>query len=355
MKWTLACALAAALLLAAACQSRPQPAAAPAALAPYAQARNITLPAEVGFAFSPDNQSLLIGSDEAGGVFNAYAQAVTGTDRRTLTRGADAAFAISYFPAGDRIVMRTIEADGHGHIGVRFEDGIIRDLTPGTDIEARFLGWRSDGRAFFITTSHADTGTSMAYAVDASSLERTALYQADGEIDAVSRDGRWLAFTNPDINVVHLQAPQAAPRLVASRSGRNQQGAYEFAPDGRSLVYADDASGPFTEAWRYDLASSEHTPVMQAQANVLSVTSSPSGRYRVFELGETTPSDVVVVDQQSDRALPLSSGTRDVRFNRDESQIAFRLANDPWPQDVFVSDLDGAHIRRLVHSDAAQQ
>lgn len=348
-----ACALTAALLFGAACQSRPPPVVAPAAPAPYARAENITLPAAAGLAFSPDNQSLLVASDEAAGVFNAYAQALIGTDRRALSRGAGNAFPLSYFPAGDRILIRLIEGDGQGHIGARFDDGVIRDLTPGSDIAARFLGWRSDGSGFFITTNRADSGASIAYSVDASSLERTTLYQADGEIDAVSRDGRWLAFTNPDINVVDLQAPQAAPRLVASRSGMSPQGVYEFAPDGRSLIYADDASGPYTEAWRYDLASGERTPVMQAQANVLTVTSSPSGRYRVFELGEALPSDVVVVDQQSDRALPLSSATRDVRFNRDESQVAFRLANDPWPQDVFVADLDGAHIRRIVHSDAA--
>lgn len=354
MNQTLACALAAALLLAPACQPRPQSALMLAAAAPYANAENITLPAQTGLAFSPDSQSLLVGSDEAGGVFNAYSQATTGADRRALTGGAGNAFPLSYFPAGERIVMRTIEAGGQGHIGVRFEDGVVRDLTPGSDIGSRFLGWRLDGRAFFITTSRADTGASIAYAVDASSLERTALYQADGEIDAISRDGRWLAFTNPDINVVDLQAPQTAPRLVASRSGMTEQGSYEFAPDGRSLIYANDESGAYTEAWRYDLASGEHTPVMQAQVNVLTVTSSPSGRYRVFELGELLPSDVVVVDQQNDRTLPLSAATRDVRFNREESQIAFRLANDPWPQDVFVSDLDGGHIRRLVHSDAAR-
>jgi Tol biopolymer transport system component len=80
------------------------------------------------------------------------------------------------------------------------------------------------------------------------------------------------------------------------------------------------------------------------------VTSSPSGRYRVF----VTSAETLVIDQSTDRALPLANYIRDVRFNRDESQIAFRLANDPWPQDVFLSDLDGAHIRRLIHSDAAR-
>jgi tricorn protease-like protein len=341
-------------LSAAACASGPAPSAAPAAPAPYARAEALALPDRNGLVFAPEDRALLVASDETEGVFNLYAQPLGDGERATLTNSLTDSLPLSYFPADERVLMRI----AGGRLGVRLTDGAIRELTRGGENDARFLGWRADQAAFFAAiSSNATPQVRTVYAFDASSYERTPLYQTAARVEAISRDGRWLAITHhANIEVIDLQAPQAPPRLVPRHRSPTAPTVYEFAPDGRSLIYARNEGDGFVQAWRYDLASGEHTPVMEAQANVLAVTSSPSGRYRVFEIGpDQTPVDVMVVDQQTDRVLPLSDGVRDVRFSRDETTIAYRLHNDAWPQDIFVSDLDGENIQRIAHAPRARR
>ena len=50
----------------------------------------------------------------------------------------------------------------------------------------------------------------------------------------------------------------------------------------RCALRAEDAGGgEFSQAWTYDLASGESTPLLQADWDVMFVFWSPSGRYRV--------------------------------------------------------------------------
>lgn len=342
----------AALGLPAACASPPPPPAPPAP-APYRAARRIALPPATAFAFSSDDQNLLVGSDEQSRM-NTYAQAVEGEARVILTGHAAAhADPISYFPTDERVLLRVMQG-GRAHIFVRGIDGALRDLTPQISMDADFLGWRANGGAFFVIAVR--DGGSTAYTYDASSYSPYALYDSTGRIDAISGDGRWLAFTSAEgIFVVSLDSPSADPRRVAATPSSGGS-VFEFARDGRSLVYANSERGEHIEAWRYDLATGAHTPVMQTQADVLAITSAPSGRYRVYATGaDGAINDVLVVDQQTDRAFPLSAGIRDVRFSRDERRIAHRRADDDWPNDIFVSDLNGENMRRVVHALAAGQ
>ncbi len=120
------------------------------------------------------------------------------------------------------------------------------------------------------------------------------------------------------------------------------------------MNYAQRQGAGFQEAYRYALADGQSYPVMQTTADVLGIEFSPTGRYGAYYSGTNgRVTDMAVVDQTSESAVPLSGSTRDLRFSRDETRIAFRLANDGWPNDIFVSDLDGSHITRLVHAPSA--
>lgn len=340
----------AALTLPAACATpAPPPAAAPA---PYARARTIILPPVQGLAFTSDDTRILVASDEERRI-HVYAQAGRDSGREKLSENAGShAFPLSCFPHDDRVLLRTIPDDIRARLVVRGDGGDLHDLTGDVGLDARLLGWRADGGAFWVATERGDRST--VYEIDSDSYAVRMIYDTEGRIDAVSADGAWLALTAyPDVFVVHLNQPADEPRPVVRLRRRLQRPVFEFARDGRSLVYADDTRAPHVEAWRYDLASGAQSPVMQAQADVLGIYSSPSGRHRVYETGAEAIADVLIVDQQTDRTFPLPGGVRDIRFNRAETQILYRRADDPWPQDIFVSDLNGEGVRRVVHAPNA--
>ncbi len=311
-----------------------------------------------GLAFSPDGQSLLISSD-ATGVFNAYALPVAGGDPVPLTASADnAVFAASYLPDGRVIVASDQGGNELTHVYVREQDGTLRDLTPGDQVKADFFGLSPDGKTLWVTSNARDPKVFDLHAYDTTTLEGRLVYENPGMFPSdVSGDGRWLALSKPntsadsDVYLVDLQNP-GEPKLITPHEGNVAYDVYGFTPDSSSLVLATNEHGEFNQAWTYDLASGESAPLLQADWDVMFVDSSPSGRYRVSAINADAKSELTLLDTQSGKPV-VFTGLPDgdiggVRFSPDERHVAFTVASDTSPSDVFVADLADGKARRLT-------
>lgn len=318
---------------------------------------NMASPA--GYGFSADGKSILISSD-ASGVFNVYALPVAGGEPVAVTRSTDnATFAASYFPKDDRVLF-TADKGGNelDHVYVRAADGSVRDLTPGEKVKADFIGWSADGETFWVTTNERNPEMFDIYAHDADDYERRLVFQNEGySVGGISRDGRYVALVKErtsadnDLYLVDLKATSPEPRHITQHQGNVSYGVYDFTPDSRSLVYATNEAGEWNQAWRYDLASGEKAPAIEADWDVMYVSFSSSGRYRVSALNNDGSTDLTIQDRQG-KALALA-GVPDgdiggVRFNRDETMVAFTVASDTSPADIFVADLATGNARRLT-------
>jgi dipeptidyl aminopeptidase/acylaminoacyl peptidase len=341
-----------------------QVAAAPAAPVRYS-ARDFFATTSYGaagsdrYAFSPDGRSLLISSDQSG-VFNAYRLPVAGGAPVALTTSPDnATLAISFFPNDERVLV-TADRGGNelNHVYVRLADGTLRDLTPGDRLKAEFVGWSGDGRTFFVATNERNPQMFDVYAYDSTSYARRRIFENEGYTpQAISPDGRYIALVkshssaNSDVYIADTQAG-GAPRLITEHQGNVDYGAYEFTPDGRSLVYSTDEHGEYSQAWTYDLASGDRRSLVAADWDVQMVSHSPSGRYRVQAINADGSTALTIVDTRTGRPVALHgvpAGTfSGIRFNRDESAIAFSVASDTSPSDIFVADLATGQARRLT-------
>lgn len=316
-----------------------------------------------GFGFSPDGRSILI-SNDGSGVINAYALSIEGGAATPLTASTtNATFAESYFPNDERII---VSADQGGneldHIYVRERDGSLRDITPGENLKAAFLGWRGDGAAFWVTSNERDPQTFDLYEYDAQTYARQLIYQNPGmEIAAVSANGRWLALVQPrtsadsNIYLVNLhQRDMRTPRLITEHTGNIGYGVYDFTPENDALIYSTNEHGEHNQAWRYDLASGEKSPLIQADWDVMFVMYSPSGRYRVSAVNADASTEVTILDTRGGQQVRLSGAPvgdlGGVRFNRDESRIAFTVISDTSPADVFTAPLNSGVATRLTHA-----
>jgi dipeptidyl aminopeptidase/acylaminoacyl peptidase len=310
------------------------------------------------YAFSPDGRSILISSDQSG-VFNAYRLPVAGGAPVAVTTSRDnATFAISYFPNDERVLV-TSDRGGNelNHVYVRLGDGRLHDLTPGDRLKAQFIGWSGDGRTFFIATNERNPQMFDVYAYDSTSYERRMVFQNEGYQPAsVSPDGRWVALVkahssaNNDIYLAEL-GTNAAPRLITQHQGNISHGPYTFTPDSRSLVYGTDEHGEWTQAWTYDVASGRRERLIAADWDVMNVSFSPSGRYRIHALNADASTEVTILGPGGRRVRLRGIPAGDlggIRFNRDESQIAFTVASDTSPSDIFVADVRTGQARRLT-------
>ena len=313
------------------------------------------------YSFSADGQNLLLATDKSG-VFNAVALPVSGGEPAPLTQSTTTAvFAISYFPTDDRILVST---DGGGdelnHIYVRETDGALKDLTPGTNHKADFLRWSADGQTFWITSNERDPQMFDVYAYDTATFKRKLAFQNMGYFPAaISPDGKWLALTkettsaDSDIYLADLtKSAKQSPILITPNNATIAYGVYEFTPDSKSLVYATDEFGEFTQAWFHEIATGNKAGLTKADWDVTYVTFSNSGRYRVTAINEDASTKLTILDQTAAKPIELkgvpAGDVAQVRFNRDETKIAFTVASDTSPADVVVADLATGAATRLT-------
>ncbi|MEM9669462.1 MAG: alpha/beta fold hydrolase [Pseudomonadota bacterium] len=311
-----------------------------------------------GHAFSADGDKLLISSDKTG-VFNAFVFGA-GDKAEPLTRSDDdATFAQSFFPNDDRIIV-TADQGGNelNHIFVRGMDGTLKDLTPGDNVKAVFGGWHQDNSVFYIWSNERDPSFFDVYAHDVETYERRLVFGNPGfQPGAISRDGRWLSMDQPvtsansNVFLVDLAADTPEPVLVTDHEGNIAYSTYGFTPDSRKLIFATNEFGEFNQAWTHVLDTGEKAALIEADWDVSFVFYSPSGRYRIHAVNADALTELTVLDTQSNETLAMDGVPEgqigQVRFNRDETELALGVNTDTSPFDVYRMIL-GETAKRLT-------
>ncbi len=354
-----------ATLFAAACQPEAKAPAAPAHALydakTFYDTTAVSMSAGTGIGFSPDGSKILIANDSSG-VYNAYALPVAGGAPEQLTASTtNATFAVTYFPTGERVM---VSADQGGneltHLYVREADGALKDITPGDKLKAAFLDWSDDGKTFWITSNQRDPSNFDVYAYDAATLASKLVFKNSGYFaNAITGDGKWLALTketnsaNSDLYLVDLSRPNAKPDLLTPHTGNIAYSSDEFTPDNKKLIFSTDEHGEYNQAWTYDLATKEKAKLVDdAKWDVMFTTYSNSGKYRVSAVNADASTQLTILDTAKGAPVALTGvpagDIGGVRFNRDETRIAFTVASDTSPADVFVADLATGAATRLT-------
>jgi len=316
-----------------------------------------------GASFSADESRLLISSD-ATGVFNAYSVPVAGGPLTQLTHSTtNAVQAVGYFPHDDRILYAQDEGGNElTHLWVRERDGKTRDLTPGKGLKANFSGWSGDLKAFYVLSNERDRSYFDLYRYDAASYERTLLFRNTGGFGqvAVSRDGRHIALlkevSNTDNNL-YLWDPEHSdkePVKITPHKGAIEHGIDTFTPDSRQLYYSSNEDSEFTRIWSYDLKTGERKLVLSDKWDVQGVSFSWEGRYRVVSVNADAHTLTTVTDTRTGTPVKLPDvGTANVlgvSIARSENLMAFYVGADTSPSDLYVLDLHTGKHRKLTSS-----
>jgi dipeptidyl aminopeptidase/acylaminoacyl peptidase len=315
-----------------------------------------------GKAFSHDGESVLVNSDKSG-VFNAYALPVSGGDPVQLTDSTDnAIFGVSWFPKDNRILY-TYDSGGNelNHTVVRELDGSYRDLTPGDDLKAAFLGWSDDGESFYLVTTERNQRSFDVYRYATDDYERELIFENPGlSISAISGDGRWLAVDKPrtsadsDIYIVDLLSDKKEPVLITEHEGNIAYSSMGFSPDNARLVYSTNEFGEFSQAWQHDLETGEKSLLVEADWDVWYVSYSPGGRYRVSGVNADASTQVTLTDLSTGKDFELpglpAGDLGNIRFTADESMVALIVNADNSPSNIHVVDLEAGSSQQLTEA-----
>lgn len=327
----------------------------------------------IGASFSPDEEKILVSSDETG-VFNAYAVPVAGGEPVQLTQSVDESiFAIGYFPSDERFLYAS---DGGGdelfHIFVQYPDGTVRDLTLGEGVMAVFHSWAPDGRSFFFTTNERDPLASDLYEMTVDGYERTLLFRSEPglEVGAVSSDRRLVALfrrvTNHDTELLLHDRETGETTHVGDVATLliPLPGRAAFSPDGSSLYHLTTRGSEFSHLVRYDLATGERTVVLEPGWDVVNFHFSPNGRYIAAGVNVDGRWGLRVLDARTYEAVPLPAPhgrfptgiaggnplVWSATFSPDEARLAFHGMSGRSPADLYLLELGEGAPRRLTRA-----
>ena len=309
-------------------------------------------------AWSADDSKLLIQSDVTG-IFNAYALDVETSELTPLTQSTDQTMRVSsWFPDDGRaLVVADQGGDELTHVYVRELDGTLTDLTPGEGHLAMFAGFLDDGSGFSVLSNERDPQFFDLYAYDATDYSRELVFENTGgfSITAGTDDGllaliKGNSSADSDIFLVDLNDADAEPTLITPHEGNITHGVYGFTRDGRELIYGTNEHGEFRQAWSYDIETGERAPYLAADWDVMFLSFSRSGRYRVVGTNEDARIRVAVTDLETGAPLSLpelpEGAVGQVRFSRDETQMAFMLFSDTSTPDIYHVDLAAGTVKR---------
>jgi len=316
-----------------------------------------------GASFSADGQRIAYSSNRSG-VFNVYAQPVSGGEPEMLTDSTtDPKFLRAWFPADDRLVFSGDQGGNElDHVYVRNPDGSVVDLTPGEELKANFAGFSADGETFWITTNERDNSVFDVYEYDSETLERTLLVEntVGAFPGAISPDGRYITFgkvhlrNDTDILVWDRESGEIT-ELVADEDAVANQAA-TFSEDGKHLFYLTDRGSEFTYLVCRDMRTGEERIVLRPDWDVMYASRSRGGNYLIVGINEDSRTSLKLLDAGTfdEVALPsLPDGNlTSVEFSGDDGMLAFYVNSSRRPSDLFVVAMDnaGAEPRALTSS-----
>jgi len=313
-----------------------------------------------GASWSPDRRRILVSSNLSG-IWNAYAVPATGGAPEPITRSTtNSVFALSYFPADERILYSSDEGGNElTHVYVRTPDGATRDLTPGAKLKANFLGWAGDDRSFYVSTNERDERFFDLYEIRTDGLARTLLYKnTEGfDLGPVSRDRRYVALVKPrttsDADVFLHDREAGTTRNITAHSGTVSNAPADFSPDGTKLLFVSDSGREFTSLRSYDIASGAKAPVYEQDWDVLGAAYSRGGKYLTVYVNEDSRFAARVLDAVTLAPVALTGMpgglVRGVSIARNDSAFAFYASDGSVPDDLYAGAF-GAAPRRLTNA-----
>jgi dipeptidyl aminopeptidase/acylaminoacyl peptidase len=312
-----------------------------------------------GASFSPDESKILFSSN-ATGIFNVYTVPVAGGKPTPLTASAkDSTYAVSFFPADERVLFTRDQGGNElNHLYVRDLDGKEQDLTPGAKLKAQFRGFTHKGDAFWVLTNERDPRFFDVYRYDAKTYARTLHYKDEVgyNFGDVSDDGAWIALdkvaTTADSDIYLYNSATKAMKNLTPHSGQVSNGVQRFAPDQGALYYLTNEGGEFARVKRYALATGTYEDVEKADWDVLSTTFSKQGRYRVTAINEDARTVIRLHDQKDGKTVALPSlpaaDVTSVVVSPSEKRLAFYVNGDRSPSNLYVHTLGEPAPRRLT-------
>ena len=314
-----------------------------------------------GSAFSPDESKVMFTSNQSG-IFNAYEVAVAGGKPRQLTESkTNSAYAISYFPADERLLFASDNGGNEiTNIYRKDTDGKITNLTPDTVAKAEFQGWSFDRKSFFYVSNKRNPQFFDLYEMDIAGFNSKMAYKNEQGLDVgtISDDKRYLALTksittsNSDIYLYDTKTSQT--KLITRHTGEVANSPQTFSPDNKKLYFTTDEGSEFAYVKSYELATGKMEKVAEESWDIVYMYFSRTGKYRVIGINNDAKTEIKIQNTADNQLVQLprlpNGEITGVNISDSEKKMAFYVSSSQSPNSLYVYDFANGQSKELLNA-----
>jgi dipeptidyl aminopeptidase/acylaminoacyl peptidase len=314
-----------------------------------------------GGMFSPDEQRLLVHTNETG-IYNLYEINITDGSKKQLTNSkVESYFAIDYVPGTGEVLYGADKGgDENDHIYLLKADGSSTDLTPGAKEKASVAGWAKGKKSFYYISNKRDPRFFDLYQMSVGDWKSQLLY-ANNEgynLSGVASDGSWIALsksiTTSENTLFLYDLKNKALKEVSDPAAPGSYGPSGFSADNQSFFYTSDVGKEFAYLIQYNLASGERKTVFETNWDVMYGYQSENGKYTVIGINEDGKNKLVVRETATgkDVAFPeIPDGDiADVNISPAENKMRLSVGTSRSPNDLYHYNFESKELKRLTNN-----
>ncbi len=313
-----------------------------------------------GSSFSFDESKILFSSNETG-IYNLYEISIDGGEPKQLTNREETSFAISYFPADDRVLLRSDKGGNEiHHIYLRDEEGIINDLIPFDSARVFFLGWSHDRESFFFSSNKRDARFNDYFEMNLESMEYEMIYEnIEGyNISTISNDKNLFAFTKTitttNNNMYLYNRETKELKLLSEHEGEITYRPVDFSSDGNELYFLTDENSEFTYLAKMDLATEKIEKTYDADWDIMYAYHSYNGKYRVIGINWDSKTVIKIFNTASGEEIELPKfenlNISSVNISQSENYMTFYASSSVSSSNLYILDLETNEYKQLTNT-----
>lgn len=315
-----------------------------------------------GGAFNKDETKILFNSNRTN-IFNVYELTLADTSTRPLTNSTQESFyTVDYIPGSDRFMYSADKGGNENdHLYLQTANGTVKDLTPGANEKASFLGWTKNKAQCYYISNKRNPKFFDVYKMDTAQWKPSILYKNDSGLDvnSISFNERYLVLTKSvttDRNEMYLFDAQTKQTKQLSTDSLGDATYYPagFETDDSFLYYITNEGENFTYVVKYNLLKGTKEKFFETSWDVSYMFISENGKYHVIGINEDGRNKVLLFDHASGREIelpkPQNGYISGVNISPSEKNLLLNVSSDRSPMNLYWYNFDSKVLKQLTSS-----
>jgi dipeptidyl aminopeptidase/acylaminoacyl peptidase len=309
--------------------------------------------------FNSDESKVLV-SNNASGIFNVYELNISDTTSKPLTASKkESFFAVDYLPKSEQYIYSADQGgDENTHLYMKSKtDSTVKDLTPWPKSANSFAGWSDDKKAMYVSSNQRDQKYFDIWKLETASWKPTLLFEnKEGySPSGISKSERYIALTKEitaDKNDLYLydRNTKATKRL----SNDNEATWYPlaFEKNDSIMYYATSDGSEFSYITKYNINSGKAEKYFEDKWDVVNMSLNENEKYHTIFINDDGKNKVLLFDHATGKAVSFpdikDADVLNVIISPSENNLLLTVGSSTSPANLYTYNIEKKELKQLT-------